>query len=817
MKRDHHMSPGDPALREEASAPNAPIKGITAYAALSDLDPALVSEAEVDEAFLPATVTRRRKSRRAAHRTAAHVARCAERGEGEHIERREGLFVRFARSGWGVATISLAVAFLVLGAIVYMGNRSPGVGPGSDPVDSGNSSLGSLDAAEMLLPGTIPFAPAAADFTISVDPAATLTDTGFSVEAVARELGTGLFMAYDWKLEKLSGEPWAGGLITEDLAYEALPVEGERATHTQAIGLTAPLTPGLYRLHAMEHDGTEFRSVAYCEFAVDDERGYYKTFTLADFEDAMENGADYTLSTSPRIPYGSSAVTVTFTAKKPMTSLMGPNTCRLVKLDGTAGAGACFAIKVYTNFAVEIDGAPGSNAVATQVQTYTILNPAACTPGKYRIYNVDDRGNIWATCDFEIVGTPLGWPGDSKTDTVPEETHPYPEAAEKPFTIKASVGITENGKMGYFSITYRGRVQGQSIVNPPLGFRIVKLYGDYEPSWELIGTADGIESVMPTEKHDNYAVFYRSYTISDPTTIHPGAYRVYALNGKGEWIDYYDMVYGDFDHFPKAAEQPYTLEAEICPPKYEGAIHPEWIYLYMTYRGTEKGELIHPLITDFRICKLFGEPDEREPLIQLNEYGLEPEAPGPNAYCVLSDSRRIDNPEDMKPGIYRVYTLNRKGEYIDYCDVTWNGYIDLETETDAPSPDGTDVRETPTEPGADYSISVADVYLPLRESATLTVTYRATRPGKSFSMGGIRIVCLDTGREIELDFPDDDCLVAPDDPTEYLVYDRDYFIIDPAALTSGRYRATAYKRDTATATAEFCVYAEGEKTAASPS
>ncbi len=103
-----------------------------------------------------------------------------------------------------------------------------------------------------------------------------------------------------------------------------------------------------------------------------------------------------------------------------------------------------------------------------------------------------------------------------------------------------------------------------------------------------------------------------------------------------------------------------------------------------------------------------------------------------------------------------------------------------------------------------YTISTDYATFPY-PSDTLTVTYRATRPGVAFSMGWMQLVRESDGRVFTLEHPEDDALLPPEDPSEYLTYRRTFWIREPASLTEGKYRLTAYVGKTPVATTEIYV------------
>ncbi len=684
-------------------------RGLALFAALGDLDPTLVAEAEVDTAQAPVAAA-------VAPGVSKSVPESAHLFNMDELDRRKPRGKSHTRRRmWGTVAASLAAVLVLAGVIALIGMGGgllpwSSHEPGGNPADTAGPTYTALN---ILLPGKVPFAAEAGDFTISVDPMIAEDANGLSVTMQAGALGAPLSNAGGWRLENLTDPDWNGDVVYELIAWSLDGTEGTYTQRVESLSLTEPLIPGIYRLHAMATQNGKSQSIAYCEFAVDDEKGTYKTWTEADLADVPVLDATYTISTDATVPYGLSEIRITATAKNGGHTIMGPATFRLVKLDGEpAGAGACFVGKEGLNFVATIDANPNSNAVASAEQTCQIVNPAACTPGRYRIYNVADDGTVYATCEFEIVGDPLGWPGESG-GAHDGETHPFPEAEEKPFTITASIGYFDDGQSGYLSITYKGAKQGEPILHPSLNYRVVKIEGVENPAdWVIISTSEAIEMVMPTEENNKYAVFTKSHAIQNAEAMLPGVYRVYALNYEEEFIDYYDVVLGAEDPFPEAEEKPYTIKAEIATSKYA----PDRMYLYITYTATEKGVVINPNLTGIVIHKIYGEADEQDPYIDGNEYGLEVAEPRPDEYCVLQDSRTIINLEHMKPGVYRIYSLNYYGTaYIDYYDVMWDGYTLSDTKETETFGDETDVYEPLPEPDPEPE-----------ESYTATLTVNGT-------------------------------------------------------------------------------------------
>ena len=101
------------------------MKGILAYEAFNQ-----ISDTFVDESYIPgAEVLLALPSRR---------ERRAQRRAQRREQREESLLYRFMNSGWGVACISLFVAFTVLAGIIYAGQRDPTGLPsvGTAPTDT---------------------------------------------------------------------------------------------------------------------------------------------------------------------------------------------------------------------------------------------------------------------------------------------------------------------------------------------------------------------------------------------------------------------------------------------------------------------------------------------------------------------------------------------------------------------------------------------------------------------------------------------------------------------------------------------------------
>ncbi len=413
------------------------IRGTTIMDCLSDLDDSLLIEAEADPGLLPQTA-----GKRAARRAARQARRAA---------REENAFARFAGSGFGAVAISLVVAFALLAGVIHAGNRPPTGNPaGTDTPSNGLHTENLQNPSDILLEGRVPFAPEAADYTISTDRLISSDATVITVTMTANRAGIPLSAPDAWRLENLTDPNWGGSVSFDELDWEMPVPEGDDPpvlTHDENLSVFGwRLSSGVYRLHAAEYNGEEYQSVAFCEFAVTNEANEYKTWTEADFADAVYAKNDYTISTDAQISYGTGEIRVTFRSLEESDSLGGPTACYLVKLDGTAGAGACFPIYDGLEFAVEPDRAAGESGPLSFSQDYQIVNPAAATPGRYRIYNVDHHGVVRATCEFEIVGnTTIAWPGEDQDSTSTGNYTIQTQYALYPIGTKTIV-VTAKGK-----------------------------------------------------------------------------------------------------------------------------------------------------------------------------------------------------------------------------------------------------------------------------------------------------------------------------------------------------------------------------------
>ncbi len=505
------------------------LSGISIYEIMTDLRDDFIDEAELDTRFVPMAAYNGRQNHgtRPSHR-------CG-----------KSALARFLNSNWGVASVSLLIAFGVLIAILRV---EPGIGSGGESgtiAEQPPVVENPTPTVSALLPGKVPFAAEPTNYTIFVDSLLYAIDTTLpfnitlTVTLTANTPGESVLFLNDWRLENLTDSDSSCSLSYTEEGYEQFtPAADQVATHSKSL-YTKDLTPGIYRLHNMSGN----RSVAYCEFAVDDEYGTYRTWVASDITQSAEGS--YTISTAPTIPYGTSALEVTFTSVSPTTSLTVAPTLRLVKLDEpAAGAGACLPLYDWCQTVVADTDTPTSLSCSN---TWDIINPAACTPGHYRLYAMS--GNAYtAYCDFEITEGALGWPGASEADTsTASGTHEptdsgtlaYEPADVRPFTVEVD---TMSYGQNRLTVHYRATKPGVTLCNPSTQIALTRLNGETETAVEniLISTDDEIVQVDPSDEHGGYAAFSKTHIIESPDMLLPGTYRLYALE-QGRYIAYCDF------------------------------------------------------------------------------------------------------------------------------------------------------------------------------------------------------------------------------------------------------------------------------------
>ncbi len=390
------------------------IQGLTILAAMNDLDPALVREAEVDAALLPIGA--------AAFATDPYTRKKARR-EAREARREANPFLRFMGSGAGAAAVSLVVALGLIAGIVFAVNRAPtggenppaaGVAPGSEAAPS-NSEAATRDSETTTLgEGKIPVGEIDAAYTISTN--IRLYDTSptrISVTMRAKEPGVEIAYFQSFHIESLTdpdGELSFDYFWTEEDVDRVGPVGAdEYDAWTKSVNVDGVIPPGVYRIHHMEyiHEQGTYVSAAFCDFAVGAEYGAWvgvdDAGETADSSHQTEStppvpahSTAFSLSVPDVMQYGTDTLTVTFRATELGKSLVIFGSPVLEKISGAPDAGTVRIVPV--DLATEVlPAAPDEYAEWTH--TYTIENAHLMQDGTYLV-SMEVDGVIMASVEF---------------------------------------------------------------------------------------------------------------------------------------------------------------------------------------------------------------------------------------------------------------------------------------------------------------------------------------------------------------------------------------------------------------------------------
>ena len=292
-------------------------------------------------------------------------------------EKPRNRFLAFLNSGLGAAVISGMVALAILAFVIRAGQTPPTNLPHGGPVS------GTTEAEK----STIEISDTDVNYSLSMDRENYPVGTDrITVLVVGKNKGETVTSPGGWYLERITdtGAELVHIYYTEDFA-EATPEKDEYASLDQIIHIErTPLTAGRYRLHATEHDGGKYVSVAYCEFTVG-----------SPLQPPETADSPYTLSV-PNTVYGSVDISVTVTAKEPGEPLYWPyRNWMIVKLAGPENTGST----EFRTDAIE----PRSGAVyASHTESLILEDPSAWLPGIYRLHDLNSKGESVAHCDFVI-------------------------------------------------------------------------------------------------------------------------------------------------------------------------------------------------------------------------------------------------------------------------------------------------------------------------------------------------------------------------------------------------------------------------------
>ncbi len=612
------------------------IQGLTVMECMTDLDPALVAEAELDACFLPPLTAYQKKEHKKARREAARE------------RREENPFFRFAGSGAGAVCISLVVAFALIAGIVYFINYAPknpvGPGPGGQPEGTQAPTWGE---------GQIPTGEIDAAYTISTEQRMYETSPKrIAVTMRAKNPGVDIDYFHAFRIESLTdpaGELDFDCLWTEEWMERAEPVgKDEYAAWTKSVSINGVMPDGIYRIHHMEYDKDKgYVSAAFCDFAVG---AYYgelletgRTDALPDttYPEAAEKPYTITATIGKNAAGDRGFLSVTYTAVQPGTGLKPIFEIGIRKIDGTGSAG--FEL-ITSSEAVEIL-APEADEYATFSHAWEILNPEAIVAGTYRVYALNYQKQCIAYADVVVGG---GASGEEEQPPV-ESTPAVPPVVDAEFSIQtASITRRDNGTLAVI-ITYIADEPGVTIWGPSTEFRMEKLSGEANPeAIRFLVTEEALECATPSDAHDGYAVWTKlnPAIIENPDALLPGTYRITALTRGGEVMDFVDVSWDG-----KASKRAPSFTISVPDVMQYGTKT-----LTVTYRATEPGkpltqfgsivleradgtsEVGHELLTDTSLLTAFG-----------------PESP--DAYAEGSISYTIENYGSMRDGNYRVSVI----------------------------------------------------------------------------------------------------------------------------------------------------------------
>ncbi len=599
------------------------IQGLTVFESLTDLDPTLVAEAEVDVRFLPPLGAGERYE----HKQVRREARAA--------RREENPFFRFVSSGMGAVCISLVVAFALIAGIVYFVNYGPNApvsGPGETPGGTPGGSPGT--EAATWGEGKIPTGEIDASYTVYTDKRVYETPPSHIILTL-RGKYPGVDIAYFQSayIESLTDPDYVVESYHNDLAEERTEPLGkdEYAVWTKTIDINeankGSLPDGIYRIHHMEYDREQgkYISAAFYDFAVGKAYGEIlesgitnrlpnivtevdQTSSLLNAFFAADRSAltDGNLSSeitrenlyhiTPAGLYEATGVRVFKEAVYSHSFLLydgklydipslggnGFHNAMVCDYDRNGQDDVLFTcswgsgmhrsevwvfntrtrefLKIFdtSTYDFAAHGFTGDLTQANLCVTRTPENPATEDPvftiAAARVERGEHGFADLQFCDvrplFTVEPTAGGLPQIHALPQPNEPTEPagptdpdttYPEAAEKPYTITASISKNAAGDRAFLSVKYTASAPGTGL-SPIFEIAVRKLSGPENPEGlALMTTAEAIE-VLPPEA-DVYATYTRTWTITNPEVLLSGVYRVYALNYKGECIDSADVVW----------------------------------------------------------------------------------------------------------------------------------------------------------------------------------------------------------------------------------------------------------------------------------
>lgn len=240
-------------------------------------------------------------------------------------------------------------------------------------------------------------------------------------------------------------------------------------------------------------------------------------------------GVNFTISTEQKqYPEGKGCITVIMTGKVKGEIISTPGGWHLERL---TPEGAKAEEISYTE-EMAFSAKPEKDEYATLEKTlYGTYTGGGFPAGTYRLHATKYDGEKYvsvAWCEFTV--------GETEGETRP--VLDYPPAEEQPYTIYVPDVSYSNGRI---PVTVTAKEKGQSLEASFRNWKIVKLMGTpdpYQADWYY--SAEEVGAVLPSEENHGYAVYREELTVY---AWNKGVYRIYALNERGEYVDYCDFAF----------------------------------------------------------------------------------------------------------------------------------------------------------------------------------------------------------------------------------------------------------------------------------
>ncbi len=730
------------------------IKGITILDKMNELNSSLVEEAEVNAVYLPPLSAAEKYEQKKARRDA------------RRIRREDNPFLRFAGSGLGAVCISLIVAFVLVGGIVYGTghlNRTPSAGEPNIPA---GDSLGNEreTALETIGDGSVSVGTVDAAYRVYTDQVIYQSvPTSITLSAHAKHPGEKIGVFHTANIECLTHpDRVVQAMWTEEGMVESEIDADEYAHWSKRILIDGDLPAGVYRIHHMQYNADKqgYVSAAYCDFAVGKTYGALLVAnnippftTRADQDSALLDEFFKACEGAEEIEQLLAGNHVTRENLYHITpdGLYEATGVRIFKSSDYCASFFLMNGKVYP--AGSFFGGYGiHNAVVCDYDLNgvdDILFTCSWGSGVHRsevwVFNTESAESILITDTFTTEGS-----AGADLDLCVF----YPDSEKLP-------GLSRGPIITLFAVT---RSLGEHHF-ADMGFVPTRLYGMITLHAGALPTVERWEDEISEETRPSE---------STPMETDPWDTVVEETSGTSD-----PLTPPSPDSYPEAKEKPYTITATM---ELKGTVG----RLRVTYRATEPGAILSPNAT-IRLQKIDGTLDAEEPIVLWTEEYIEAMPPSETEYAQYTRTGTIRNPEAMRPGTYRVYALNYQFEEGYTCVATTEVRWEYGEEETVPVP----------AEGINYHIKSASIEK-RDSSAEIAITYIANEPGvtlyypeTAFRMTKIAgdpnpteliIVTHDIGYES----------IAPSGANGgYAVFTVTHYVDNPDALLAGTYRIDA--------------------------